>query len=138
MKYQIKKLLKQLNKLKKELGLIKQLCYNTNMQNYYKKGQAMQKQIQIDILDVAQYIINYQNKSDYTKMKLQKLVFLVYCKYYVDYKKELFPNDFEAWEYGPVSPKLYLKTLSYTSGFQKSDQIKENFKEDCFTSEQKK
>ncbi|AGL90086.1 hypothetical protein [Candidatus Phytoplasma australiense] len=35
----------------------------------------------IDILDVATYLVKHQNKDDFTRMKIQKLVFLTYCKY---------------------------------------------------------
>ncbi|NWN45879.1 Panacea domain-containing protein [Candidatus Phytoplasma pruni] len=70
---------------------------------------------QIDILDVANYLIQKQNKNDYTSMKLQKLTFLTYAKHLVNCQTPLFPNDFQAWTYGPVSPSLCQNLTKYSS-----------------------
>jgi len=42
-----------------------------------------------------------------THLKLQKLLYILYTKYYYDTSDSLFPDRFEAWQYGPVLSKLY-------------------------------
>ncbi|AYJ01247.1 hypothetical protein CWO85_01750 [Candidatus Phytoplasma ziziphi] len=69
-------------------------------------------------------------------MKLQKLVFFAYCQHLIKFKKPFFKNDWEAWEYGPCSPKLYLKTLEYTKKIPKDLKIIENFNISCFKPQQ--
>ena len=40
-------------------------------------------------------------------MKLQKLIYLVYKRYYQQYRKSLFTEKFEVWKYGPVVRSVY-------------------------------
>lgn len=42
-----------------------------------------------------------------TNLKLQKLLYLLYTKYYFDTGDSLFPDRFEAWQYGPVLTEIY-------------------------------
>jgi uncharacterized phage-associated protein len=42
-----------------------------------------------------------------TNLKLQKLLYLLYTRYMFDVKAALFPNRFEAWQYGPVLTDIY-------------------------------
>ena len=42
-----------------------------------------------------------------TNLKLQKLLYILYAKYYVETKDALFSNRFEAWQYGPVLSDIY-------------------------------
>jgi len=42
-----------------------------------------------------------------TNLKLQKLLYILYAKYYVDTDGSLFPDRFEAWQYGPVLTEVY-------------------------------
>jgi uncharacterized phage-associated protein len=42
-----------------------------------------------------------------TNLKLQKLLYILYAKYYFDNKTSLFPDRFEAWQYGPVLTAIY-------------------------------
>ncbi|NWN45791.1 Panacea domain-containing protein [Candidatus Phytoplasma pruni] len=100
------------------------------------------KKNKIDILDVANYLIQNQNKNDYTKMKLQKMSFLIYVKYLVDTKEKLFKNIWEAWPYGPVSIDLYLASQTYQRAIKPRTTlmpIKRNKKYDdtIFTNKQK-
>ena len=42
-----------------------------------------------------------------TNLKLQKLLYLLYAKYYAVSGDALFTNRFEAWAYGPVLSDIY-------------------------------
>ena len=55
--------------------------------------------------DIARYIL--EQRKEMTAMKLQKLMF--YCQAWslVWNEEPLFPDDFQAWENGPVLPGLY-------------------------------
>jgi uncharacterized phage-associated protein len=58
---------------------------------------------------IAKYIIwlFYQADESITNMKLQKLCYFAQAWYLGNYHKPLFQEDFQAWVYGPVCPKLY-------------------------------
>ncbi|AGL90859.1 Panacea domain-containing protein [Candidatus Phytoplasma australiense] len=89
----------------------------------------------IDILDVATYLVKHQNKDDFTRMKIQKLVFLTYCKYLLKYNIPMFENDFEAWEEGPISLPLYLEQIKYPTKFDKTITFSQKYDENKFTKE---
>lgn len=57
------------------------------------------------VYDVAKYILDTQ--GEITAMKLQKLAFYVKAWALVWEEKEIFPEHFEAWANGAVSPDLY-------------------------------
>lgn len=60
-------------------------------------------------LNIANALIQEANKRSLSvsNMKLQKLTYLAYGLY-MDVKKEkLFPEEIQAWKYGPVIPELY-------------------------------
>ncbi|WP_434317770.1 Panacea domain-containing protein [Leifsonia sp. P73] len=59
------------------------------------------------VLDVAAYVL--QKSGPITAMKLQKLVYYAQSWHAVWTDSRLFPEDFEAWANGPVSPVLYKK-----------------------------
>ena len=42
-----------------------------------------------------------------TNLKLQKLLYILYAKYFVITSSALFANRFEAWQYGPVLSDIY-------------------------------
>ena len=42
-----------------------------------------------------------------TNLKLQKLLYILYARYYHDAGYSLFPDRFEAWQYGPVLTNVY-------------------------------
>ncbi|MBF7122222.1 Panacea domain-containing protein [Pediococcus pentosaceus] len=54
--------------------------------------------------DVAKILIAYFPLSN---LKLQKLLYLVYVDYLLSTDKKLFPEQIEAWKYGPVVPEVY-------------------------------
>lgn len=67
------------------------MCYNEFIQ---KKGHK-QPEINISILDIANCIIlENKNKYELTHMNLQKLIFYIFAKYLVDYKKPLFNSKY--------------------------------------------
>lgn len=57
------------------------------------------------INDVAAYIL--QERGPMSAMKLQKLCFYAYGYHLAWEERRLFPERFEAWANGPVSPPLY-------------------------------
>jgi len=59
------------------------------------------------IFDVTKYILDKQ--GDITVMKLQKLTFYAKAWGLVWDEEELFPEKYEAWANGAVSPVLYKK-----------------------------
>jgi uncharacterized phage-associated protein len=48
-----------------------------------------------------------------THLKLQKLLYLFYCKYTNKYRVKPFDEDFYAWQYGPVIKEVYDKYKIY-------------------------
>ena len=56
----------------------------------------------VSALNVGNNILKrgFSENIDITPMKLQKLIYLVYKKYYQDTKKVLFSEPFEVWKYG--------------------------------------
>ena len=63
----------------------------------------------VTALNVANNILKrgFTENIDISPMKLQKLVYLVYKKYYHDTGKLLFGDAFEVWKYGPVVRSIY-------------------------------
>jgi uncharacterized phage-associated protein len=59
------------------------------------------------VLDVAAYIL--KEHGPMTAMKLQKLCYYSKAWHLVWDSEQLFPERFEAWANGPVSPELYDK-----------------------------
>lgn len=72
-----------------------------------------------DVLDISRYIINYCNSKDYdlSNLKLQKILYFIQA-YYVSKskdKKPCFKDRIEAWDFGPVVPKVYHEYKKYGS-----------------------
>lgn len=61
--------------------------------------------LNLDPMIIAKYL--FYNGTDMSNLKLQKLLFFAYKDYYIEYKSELFKDDFQAWIYGPVLPEIY-------------------------------
>lgn len=85
------------------------------------------------IFDVAKYLL--ENKGEMTAMKLQKLAFYVKAWGLVWDEEEIFPESFQAWANGAVSPVLYdrhrgqFKITPEQFAFANSDNIKAEHKE---------
>lgn len=80
----------------------------------------------VSALNVANNILErgFTEEIDITPMKLQKLTYLVFKKYYQDTQSILFPEMFEVWKYGPVVRSIYDKFKHY-----KGNAIKDFWKE---------
>ena len=60
----------------------------------------------VDILDAARYFVflSYGRKQySLTPLKLQKILYLAQGWSYVWDNHAAFPDEFEAWQYGPVN-----------------------------------
>lgn len=55
-------------------------------------------------LDIAKLMAN---KVECTPLKLQKLLYIAYCKYLKKHDSVMFDEAFEAWKYGPVIKSVY-------------------------------
>lgn len=69
----------------------------------------------VSALNVANSVLKrgFSENIDITPMKLQKLVYLVYKKYYQDTSRILFQDRFEVWKYGPVVRSIYDEFKEY-------------------------
>ncbi|MEY8495777.1 type II toxin-antitoxin system antitoxin SocA domain-containing protein [Lachnospiraceae bacterium 29-91] len=69
----------------------------------------------VSAVNVANNILQkgFNTENDITPMKLQKLTYLVFKKYYQDTQTILFPERFEVWKYGPVVRSIYNEFKKY-------------------------
>ena len=65
---------------------------------------------------------------DITPMALQKLLYFAQAFYYALFGEELFPDDCQAWAYGPVFPDIYFKYREY--GYNPIDRPTDSLGED--------
>lgn len=61
---------------------------------------------EIEALDIAALVAS---RLKCTHLKLQKMLYLTYCKYLKKYGDVLFLEEFQAWELGPVVASVYTK-----------------------------
>lgn len=57
--------------------------------------------------DIANYFLFLGDYKDLTNLKIQKMVYYAYGWHLALYNHKLFDEQLEAWDYGPVAPKLY-------------------------------
>ena len=71
----------------------------------------------VSALNVGNSILQrgFKENIDITPMKLQKLIYLVYKRYYQETGKALFSERFEVWKYGPVLTSVYDEFKKYKS-----------------------
>lgn len=64
---------------------------------------------------IAKYIINYccDENISVSNLKLQKLLYFAWIRYYKETQKELFDNDICAWQLGPVVPDVYSEYCAF-------------------------
>lgn len=70
------------------------------------------KDYEIPVDDIAKYILSFaQYTGDViTNLKLQKLLYYAQAWFLVNNEgRRLFPEEIEAWQYGPVIPSIYQK-----------------------------
>ncbi len=73
----------------------------------------------ISIMQAARYLVylSYEKKrSSLTPLKLQKILYLAQGWSFVWDNKPLFKEEFEAWQYGPVSTEVYSQFRKYGRG----------------------
>lgn len=60
-------------------------------------------------MDVAKYILSYCTKKDQSisNLQLQKILYYVQVDFFQKTGDELFSDEFEAWQFGPVVPSVY-------------------------------
>ena len=99
----------------------KMLIYISNLvgkcYNYIRVGSDIMNN-GVDILDVAKILICKFNNEDkpITQLKLQKLLYFIEAYYMVNYDEErLYKEEFNAWTYGPLCQKVYLKYKYFTN-----------------------
>ena len=61
------------------------------------------------VIDVANYIISYCKKHEYSisNLKLQKLLYFVQAEFLIVLNYPAFQEEIEAWDFGPVVPEVY-------------------------------
>lgn len=70
-----------------------------------------------EVLDIARYIINYNNQHGcgISNLKLQKILYFVQAAFLVNKSEPCFYEDIEAWDFGPVVPEIYHEFKMYGS-----------------------
>lgn len=60
-------------------------------------------------VDVAKYIIWFckENGHSISNLKLQKLLYFVQAQFLITTGEPAFPEEIEAWDFGPVVPEVY-------------------------------
>lgn len=93
------------------------------MQNDEERKGAMneKKQPVSTAIDIAKYIIAFcSGQSEpvpISNIKLQKLLYLVFGYYYLDYEVPLFNDTFQAWQYGPAIAEVYNQFCAFTGSY---------------------
>lgn len=69
-----------------------------------------------DVMDIANFIINYSIDNGYpiNNMKLQKILFYVQCNCFSRYHKCMFSEDFIMWRSGAVIKRVWDEFKTYT------------------------
>ncbi len=82
----------------------------------YAISRAIQQRFGVDmttsILSAAQFICEKSGWS-VTQLSLQKILYLAHMVHLGRGLGPLLPGQFEAWDYGPVHPKLYQKIKAF-------------------------
>lgn len=50
---------------------------------------------------------DFEGNNDLTNLKLQKILYFAQAEYLKEFKKRLFNDEIEAWQYGPVVRSVY-------------------------------
>ena len=68
-----------------------------------------------DALDVSRYVINYSNSklNGISNLKLQKILYFIQVYFLIKTKKPCFLDKIEAWNFGPVIPRVYNEFKQY-------------------------
>ncbi len=65
----------------------------------------------VTALEVSKLLLSWANRNGdlLTNLKLQKLLYYAQAWYLVNYDKPLFGDEIQAWDFGPVVPKVFNK-----------------------------
>ena len=68
-----------------------------------------------DVSDVARFIVRkyIEDRNPVTNMKLQKMLYYAWVRYYQRSGEYLFRDCIYAWKYGPVVPKVHREYRIY-------------------------
>lgn len=68
-----------------------------------------------NVFEISRYIIYHETQLGryVNNLRLQKLLYFVQAKYLVEKEKPLFEERMEAWNFGPVVPKVYREYSYY-------------------------
>lgn len=69
------------------------------------------------VLDVAHYVIHYSNQKNYgvSNLKLQPLLYFIQAYFLIQKSEPCFDDPIQAWEIGPVVPRVYQEYKQYPS-----------------------
>lgn len=68
------------------------------------------------LLSITKYIVEKYKITQ--PVKLQKMLYFLYLDYLKQTGEKLFDDDFEAWIYGPVLPKVFYYIKNYGFNFE--------------------
>lgn len=71
----------------------------------------------ITAMTLANYVLEKAKESntDVTNMKLQKILYYVQGHFLAKFNRPLFPDEIQAWKFGPVVPNVYYRFSPYGS-----------------------
>lgn len=71
----------------------------------------------ITAMTLANYILNKAKKANInvTNMKLQKILYYVQGYFLAKFDRPLFPDEIQAWKFGPVVPNVYYEFSPFGS-----------------------
>ena len=77
------------------------------------------------VMLVADHIIRYCGRKymPISNLKLQKILYFVQAEFLVSCDMPAFPEEIEAWDFGPVVPQVYHRYKIYGSSFIPSDGV---------------
>lgn len=76
------------------------------------------EEINMRAIDVANYIVTYCHEKgiNISNLKLQKLLYFVQASFLINNLGPCFRDEIEAWDFGPVVPKVYREYRGFGSG----------------------
>ncbi len=91
---------------------LQKFCSAMNLKLNFENYKEVIKNNLSDPMDVAKYItevvqLEFKECYDLTHLKLQKLLYYVQLHYFGQFLNPIIEHDFQAWEHGPVCPKIY-------------------------------
>ena len=66
-------------------------------------------------MDIAKYVVDYCTRcgNPITNLQLQKILYYVQLNFIRKFGEPAFPENIQAWQYGPVVPIVYERFSSY-------------------------